>query len=172
MKKSRQPDEIAEIRIETVTTAIRLMAGDPEKWEPTTRETADHSMPYTVAVALIYGNVEKQHFDERYLRDPKIKALAKRIKVQATAEADRRMPEAMLCKMELVTHSGGKHSAEVSYHRGHWKNPMSDGEIEAKFRTLAAEVLSAEQTDRLLENLWRLDELPDAGEIVRLTKAG
>src|SRR5207302_1584705 len=62
-------DEIEEIRIETVSAAVRLMAGDPEKWEPSTRETADHSMPYTVAVALIHGDVEEQHFDDEYLRD-------------------------------------------------------------------------------------------------------
>jgi 2-methylcitrate dehydratase len=48
-------DEISGVRIETVTTAVRLMAGDPDKWEPETRETADHSMPYTVAVALLHG---------------------------------------------------------------------------------------------------------------------
>src|SRR5450756_565700 len=47
------PDEIAEVRIETVSTAVRLMAGDQEKWAPATRETADHSMPFTVAVALL-----------------------------------------------------------------------------------------------------------------------
>ena len=170
--KVASPEEIAEIRIETGTTAVRLMAGDPEKWQPATRETADHSMPYTVAVGLIYGDVGEEHFGERYLKDPQIRALASRIKVQATEEADRRLPEAMLCKMDLVTRSGETHRAVVEYHRGHWKNPMSDAELEAKFRKLAAEVLKAGQIDRLLENLWRLEELQDAGEIVRLTKAG
>jgi len=58
--KIRSVDEIAEVHIETVGTAVRLMAGDPEKWEPATRETADHSMPYTVAVALIYGTIEER----------------------------------------------------------------------------------------------------------------
>src|SRR3954467_8718885 len=85
-------DDIAEINIETVTAAIRLMAGDPEKWTPATRETAGRSMPYTVAVALIYGKVESQHFDDKYLRDPKILGLAARIKVAISAEADGHMP--------------------------------------------------------------------------------
>jgi len=166
------PEAIAEIRIETVTTAIRLMAGDADKWEPETRETADHSMPYTVAVALIHGDVEEQHFGERYLRDPAIRALTRRVKVKATAEADRRLPEAMLCRMEIVTTAGASHSTVVEYHKGHWKNPMSDGEVEAKFRKLAAGVLKPVEAGRLLDKLWKLDELPDAGEIVRLTKAG
>ena len=140
-------EDIAEIRIETVTTAIRLMAGDPDKWEPKTRETADHSMPYTVAVALIHGDVEEKHFGERYLRDPKIRALTRRVKVKATEEADRRMPDAMLCRMEIVDHRAARrHEAVVEYHSGHWKNPMSDAEVEAKFRKLAREVLDEAQT--------------------------
>jgi 2-methylcitrate dehydratase len=148
------------------------MAGDADKWEPETRETADHSMPYTVAVALIHGDVEERHFGERFLRDPAIRALTRRVKVKATAEADRRLPEAMLCRMEIVTTAGASHSTVIEYHKGHWKNPMSDGEVEAKFRKLAAEVLKPAEAERLLDKLWKLDELPDAGEIVRLTKAG
>jgi 2-methylcitrate dehydratase len=126
-------------------------------------------MPYTVAVALIHGGVEERHFGERYLRDPQIRALVKRVKVKATEEADARMPDAMLCRMEIVTSSGQRFQSVVEYHRGHWKNPMSQSEVEAKFTKLAADVLKPEQGARLLEALWRLEELTDAGEIVRLT---
>jgi 2-methylcitrate dehydratase len=170
--KIRSADEIAEVQIETVSTAIHLMAGDADKWEPATRETADHSMPYTVAVALIHGTVEERHFDDEYLRDPKIRALTRRVKAKASEEADRRMPEAMLCKLALVTKSGATHTAVVEYHKGHYRNPMSDAEVEQKFRKLAAPVLAAPSTDRLLERLWTLEDAADAGEIVRLTAAG
>ncbi len=163
--------DIAEVRIRTVTAAVRLMAGDPEKWEPATRETADHSMPYTVAVALIHGTVEAHHFDDACLRNPEILALAKRVKVAISEEADRRMPEAMLCELELVTRSGAVHGAAVEYHKGHWKNPMSDAEVEAKFRPLAAKVLTAAQSQRLLERVWSIEDVADAGEIARLTVA-
>ena len=165
-------EEIAEVRIETVSTAIRLMAGDPDKWEPATRETADHSMPYTVAVALSHGTVDAHHFDEKYLHDPAIRALTRRVKVKASEEADRRMPEAMLCTLTLVTRSGATHTAIVEYHKGHYRNPMSESEVEAKFRKLSGNVLTSTQTDRLLETLWRLEDVVDAGEIVRLTVKG
>ena len=168
-EKVASADEIAEVQIQTVSTAVRLMAGDPEKWVPATRETADHSMPYTVAVALIHGAVEEHHFDHEYLHDPKILALAQRVKVEASEEADRRMPEAMLCKLKLVTRSGATHTAVVDYHKGHYKNPMSDAEVEAKFRGLAQNVLKPAQTDRLLEALWKIEDVADAGEIVQLT---
>ena len=168
-EKVASADEIAEVQIQTVSTAVRLMAGDPEKWVPATRETADHSMPYTVAVALIHGAVEERHFDHEYLHDQKILALAQRVKVEASEEADRRMPEAMLCKLQLVTRSGATHTAVVDYHKGHYKNPMSDAEVEAKFRGLAQNVLKPAQTDRLLETLWKIEDVADAGEIVQLT---
>jgi 2-methylcitrate dehydratase len=165
-------DDIAEIRIETGATAIRLMAGDPEKWAPATRETADHSMPYTVAVALTYGGVDEHHFDDEYRCNPRLLALAQKVKVEVSEEANRRMPEAMLCHVTLVTTSGHAHTAAVEYHKGHWRNPMSESELEEKFRRLAARALAPAQTDRLLEGLWKFEELPEAGASVRLTVAG
>ena len=167
--KIRSAEEIAEVQIETVSTAIRLMAGDPDKWEPATRETADHSMPYTVAVALIHGTVEAHHFDDKYLHDAAIRGLTHRVKATASAEADRRMPEAMLCKLTLITRSGAAHTAVVEYHQGHYRNPMSESEVEDKFRKLSTDVLPSSRTERLLETLWRLEDVGDAGEIVRLT---
>ena len=48
---------------------------------------------------------------------------------------------------------------------------MSEAEVEAKFRKLAKEVLATAQSDRLMERLWKLEDVTDAGEIVRLTMA-
>lgn len=170
--KIRSAEEIAEVRIETGATAVRLMAGDADKWAPTTRETADHSMPYTVAVALIHGTVAEHHFGNEYLYDPDVRALTQRVKVEVSDEANRRMPEAMLCKLTIVTKDGRQHTAVVEYHKGHWKNPMSDSEVEAKFRSLAEKVQPRAATDRLLETIWKLENLADAGDLVRLTTGG
>ena len=162
-------DEIADVHVETLATAITLMAGDPQKWAPETRETADHSMPYTVAVGLMHGDISEEHFAERSFRDPALRALTQRVRVSEWEEANRRMPEAMLCRVTLTTKCGQQHVSTVEYHRGHWKNPMSDSEIEAKFRKLARHVLADAQIDRLLSRLWALETLDDAGEILRLT---
>jgi 2-methylcitrate dehydratase len=169
--KIRSVEDVAEVRIETLGTAISIMAGDADKWEPATRESADHSMPYTVAVALIHGTVEEHHFDDRHRNDPQVRALTRRVKVQVWEEANRRMPEAMLCRVTVLTRSGTAHSAEVDYHKGHWKNPMSEAEIEEKFRKLAQGTLAPARIGRLLECLWNLESSTDAGEVVRLTVA-
>jgi 2-methylcitrate dehydratase len=169
--KVRSPEEIAEVRIETVDAAIRLMADDPEKWEPTTRESADHSMPYTVAVALVHGPVDERHFESQYLYDPVIRALTRRVKVAVSEEANKLMPHAMHCVLTLVTKSGTSHTAVVDHHRGHYRNPMPVSEVEAKFRRLATGVLEPARIDRLLGLLWKLEDVAEAGEILQATLA-
>ena len=165
------PQDIVEIRVETVSTAVRLMADDPQKWEPETRESADHSMPYTVAIAFLHGAVGEEHFEDRYLHDPAVRALTRLVKVRESDEANRRMPVAMLCEMTVVMRSGATHEAAVEYHRGHYMNPMSEAEVERKFRGLADGVLPVAQADRLLERLWTLDAADDIGEVTRMTIA-
>jgi 2-methylcitrate dehydratase len=161
--------DIAEIHVETLATAIRLMAGDAQKWEPETRETADHSMPYTVAVALKYGDVAEEHFDATHLRDAQLRELTRRVKVTEWEEANRRMPEAMLCRVTITHRSGTRHESRVEYHRGHWRNPMSDAEVEAKYRRMALAHLPDARVDELAQRIWRLEETGDVGDILRLT---
>ena len=163
-------EDIAEVNIRTLQKAIDIMAGDEEKWDPKSRETADHSMPYTTAVALTYGLVHQSHFDEQYYRSPQLLDLTRRVKVAVSEEANQRAPEAMLCDVEVVTNSGERYTAEVPYHKGHYKNPMTDAEVEAKFRSLAQDFLSPAQTDTLLEKLWNLEQVEGIGEVIRLTQ--
>jgi len=165
------PAQITAIHIETVSTAIRLMADDPQKWEPETRESADHSMPYTAAVAFLHGEVGEEHFEDRYLHDPQLRALTRGVTVAESDEANRRMPIAMLCEMTVALRSGATHRASVEYHRGHHRNPMSETEIEHKFRKLAQSVLAPGAIDQLLDRLWHLDSAADLGEVVALTVA-
>jgi 2-methylcitrate dehydratase len=163
-------DDIAEVRIQTLQTAVNIMAGDAEKWHPSNRETADHSMPYTTAVALMYGAVEPHHFSPEYWQDPKLMELVQRVKVSVSEEANRRAPEAMLSIVEVITSRGEHVTAEVPYHRGHYKNPMSDQEIETKFRALSDDWLTSRQIDALLDRLWHLERVGDIGEVIRMVK--
>jgi len=169
--REQLPDvrDIAEVHIRTLQKAITIMAGDPQKWRPTTRETADHSMVYTTGVALMHGTVHQRHFGDEYRNDPGLLDLVSRIKVSVSEEANRRAPEAMLCDVTVTTRSGQRYSAEVAYHKGHYKNPLTDAEVETKFRSLAQDLLSPSQTDSLLDRLWHLEEVKDIGEILRLT---
>ena len=162
--------DIAAVHIRTLQKAIDIMAGDGEKWQPQSRETADHSMPYTTAVALTYGYVHQDHFDERYYRSPELLDLTNRVKVAVSEEANRRAPEAMLCELEVTTRDGRSYTATVPYHKGHYKNPMTDAEVEAKFRSLAEPLIPTAQAAALLEKLWHLEEVADIREVMELTQ--
>src|SRR6185295_7286426 len=99
--RAQLPDvrDIADVHIRTLQKAITIMAGDPEKWRPTTRETADHSMVYTTGLALLYGTVHQRHFGDEFRTNSELLDLVSRVKVSPWDEADRRAPEAMLCEV-------------------------------------------------------------------------
>lgn len=164
-----QWQEIEQINIRTLQTAVNIMAGDPEKWTPTNRETADHSMPYTTAVALMFGTVESRHFNEQYLTNNDLLELVSKVNVSVSEEANAMAPEAMLCDLDVITKSGNRHSVQVAYHKGHYKNPLTDLEVEHKFKSLAETHLSPKRIDILLDRLWHLEDVKDVSELLKLT---
>ena len=86
-------------------------------------------------------------------------------------EADRRQHEINLCELEVVLKSGQRKTTRVEYHRGHPKNPMTDAEMEEKFRSLAKRRLPAQRIDALLKQLWALDQMPQVGALAQMTLA-
>ena len=164
-------DDIAAVDIGVSRAAIRIMADSPDKWRPQTHETADHSIPYSAAVALMYGKVEAEHYDDPYLHDARLLDLVARVKVAPSDEADRREKEFNLCDLAVVLKSGERRTVRVEYHRGHFRNPMTDDEMEEKFRSLARKRLSAERIDALLQLLWAIETLPQASAVIAATVA-
>ena len=163
-------DDVEDIHIRTLQKAIDIMAGDDEKYHPKTRESADHSMPYATAIALTHNSLNESHFSDEHINDPGIAALISRTRIEASEEANRRVPEAMLCNLDLRMKNGQTYSSEVAHFRGHHLNPMTDAEVEAKFRGLYEGLLSSEQAEELLARLWRLEDETDIGDLLRLTR--
>ena len=102
--------------------------------------------------------------------DKKLLDLVGRVKVVHSPEADRVEKEFNLCELELVLKNGERKNVRVEYHRGHWKNPMTDAEMEEKFRLLARRQLPAARIDALLKQLWRLEDVTDIRALVALTR--
>ena len=153
---------IESVEIDTFRTAKEIMAGDPETWRPASRETADHSIPYVAAVALLHGAVEWRHFDAQFYGDPRLLDLVQKVSVTVSDVCERSWPQGMLSMVRVRTRDGQSAGARVEHHRGHWKNPMSDQELEQKFLGNAEGVLSPAASRALLDQLWRLEELGDA----------
>jgi 2-methylcitrate dehydratase len=167
----RNPNEIQEINIRVSRSAIKIMADSPDKWRPQTHETADHSIPYAVSLVLMYGRIEPEYYEDPYLHDQRLLDLVNRVKCMPSDEADRSEHEFNLCELEIVLKSGERKTVRVEYHRGHFKNPMTDGEMEEKFRSMAHKHLSADRVDSLLRQLWALESVPKVGELIAATRA-
>ena len=126
---------------------------------PKTRETADHSLPYVVAVALTDGALTPAGFDPRRIRDPLLRPLMRKVEVSEDPEATRNYPAQQRARMEVDLRSGRRLTRAVDYPKGHSRNPLSDSELERKFLGLTSDVLSPSRQASLLERLWRFDEL-------------
>jgi 2-methylcitrate dehydratase len=163
-------DEIHEVNIRVSRNAIKVMADSPDKWRPQSHETADHSMPYAAAVVLMYGMIDDHYYEDPYLHDPRLLDLVSRVRCIPSAEADMHEKDYNLCDFEVVLKSGMQKSIRVEDHRGHPRNPMTDAEMEEKFRSLARKHLPAERIDALLRQLWTLEDLPQAGTLVEMTR--
>jgi len=167
-RRLKSVEEIEEVTVHTFDQGAKVMAGDPEKWDPKTRETADHSLPYVVAVGLTHGNVGLEHFSEEHIRNPVIRSLVKKVKIYQSEECQKEWPEAILNILEVRTKKGEKHSIRVFHHKGHPKNPMSDKEVEQKFRTLSRGVLTSAQVDEILDQIRNLERVKDLGRFVEM----
>ena len=164
-----RPEDITDVTIRVSHSAIKIMADGPDKWKPPTHETADHSIPYSAGLVLMYGNIAPEYYEDPYLHDAKLLDLVGRIKVVPSEEADRTENEFNLCEMEVALTSGARKTARVEYHRGHFKNPMTDAEMEEKFRLMAQKHLSADRTDRLLHMLWGIENEPQVANLIAAT---
>lgn len=157
--------DIESIMVHAYRSAADNRVSNPEKWAPKTRETADHSIPYLIAVALQDGAVTGESFSDQRLLDPALAALIGKIDIQEDEEYTRRYPAELNCRVDVAAKSGVIYSASAPYPRGHRSNPMTDSEVEAKFRALSAGTLTDSQCDRALDVVWSLDKQPDLTEL-------
>src|SRR5205085_5495099 len=161
------PGQVATIDIHTFNAAVDIIAKDPEKWRPRTRETADHSLPYCTAVALMDGDVTLAQFDEKRFTDPALIDLVAKVKVHRDAKIHERYPAGIPNRVTVTLRNGKQVVREVEFPRGHARNPMSDVEVEHKFRTLVEPVYGKQRADRVLAACWELERLGSAGDLVK-----
>ena len=164
-------DDIKEIRLQTFPAGYEVMGSGEANWQPETRESADHSLPFVMAVALMEGIVEIRHYDQMYYKRSDVRALMQKIKVRIGEEPVAAWPEVPLNIVDVEMKSGKVLSTKVAYHLGHFKRWMTDEERERKFRPLAEPLLPKRQIDDLLACLRRLDEVEQVSELISLTLA-
>jgi 2-methylcitrate dehydratase len=163
--------EIRGIRLQTFPAGYEVMGSGEANWQPETRESADHSLPFVMALALMEGGVEIRHYDQQYYKRAEVRALMKKITVRIGEEPAAAWPEVPLNIVDIEMKSGEIFSTRVAYHLGHFKRFMSDEEQERKFRPLAEPLLPKEQIDDLLACLRRVEEIERVRDLISLTVA-
>jgi len=159
---------IESIDIHTFDAAVDIIGSDPEKWCPRTRETADHSLPYCTAVALADGDVTLAQFDPKRFTDPALLELTAKVRIHRDKALSERYPRGIPNRLTVTLKDGRRFVREVEFPRGHNLNPMTDAEVEKKFRTLAEPHCGKERADKILAACWKLEDLKDAKELLAL----
>jgi 2-methylcitrate dehydratase len=160
--------EIESIVVDSHDAAVDIIGSEPQKWRPTSRETADHSLPYIVAVALADGVVTDQQFSTERMRDPELLALVGRVQVRRHRELSGLYPDAVGNIVTIRLRGGRTLTQRVDHASGHAKNPMTDAAVEVKFRAQANPVLGAERAEALLQWAWKLESAGNVSELASL----
>jgi len=159
--------DIKSVNIGTFDHGFSVMGRDLSRWRPTTRETADHSLPYVVSCALKFGSVQIGHFDSEVLVDKTLIELMDKTTVNIDPECQSAWPDSTLNKVTVTMKDGRSHTEVISHYLGHFIHPMSDGEIKDKFCKLTHGLLLAEQQEGFFNIIEGLEDLNDISEIFR-----
>jgi 2-methylcitrate dehydratase len=157
--------EIESVIVRSHDAAVDIIGSEPEKWQPQSRETADHSLPYMVAAALADGEITDRQFAPERYTDSTLLALVQRVKIERDAELSARYPEAVANIVTVHLRDGRVLTQRMDYPLGHARNPLSDAQLEEKFHSLADPRLSSARADALLQQAWQLETLADVGAI-------
>ncbi len=160
-------DDITTIEVRTSDISYEIIGNDPEKWQPKSRETADHSLPYIVAVTLMDGKMDLPQFNDRHLSDPSLFKLIQKIRVFPDDHHSKQYGKTMGNTVSVKI-GDSTFSEQVALPKGFPGNKMTDEEVEAKFRRLAAPLLSQALIQHCLDRLWELEKCASVRELLPL----
>ena len=164
---SVDPHKVTEVLIKTTTRGADILS-DPTKYEPRTKETADHSLPYCIAVAVCKGNVLPSDFEEEALADPFVWEMLPKIKVVADPEIDELFPKVKRAIATITTTDGQSHTLQEDHAKGRAERPLSDEELIDKFRANASHAMSDSAMDKIIDATLHLEQLGHVGEYMKI----
>jgi 2-methylcitrate dehydratase len=159
---------IAGIDVAATWAAWHEIGSEPAKWDPKTRETADHSLPYIFARALVDDGITVAAFDEKSYLDPNLRPLMQKIRVLHEKSFDEGYPATVRMRVTATSNAGTTQIIDIVDPRGHWRNPMSDDEVARKFRGTAEPVLPAAKIAAALDMVWSLERAATMGPLFDL----
>jgi 2-methylcitrate dehydratase len=164
-----KPDDVAKVHIRSLARAADILA-DPSKYDPRSKETADHSLPYVIAAAIAERQVTPLQFTDEKIADPTIRAQLNKVEVVADPEIEALFPGLQRVIVKVSTIDGREFSKQIDYPKGDPRNPLTDREIEEKFDALAEPILDDDTRERIKDAVWNLDKLDSITNLMKLMK--
>ncbi len=165
-----KPEQVEKVQIRSLARAADILS-DPSKYDPQSKETADHSLPYVIAAAIAERQVTPVQFEMKKIMDPTIRAQLKKVEVVADPEIEKVFPALQRVIVNLTTVDGRTFTKQLDYPKGDPRNPLSDAEVEEKFSALAEGVLSAGAQKKLKDAIWNLEKAGSVSKLMGLMKA-
>ncbi len=158
-------DEVETVTIYSLARAADILA-DPSKYDPRSKETADHSLPYVIAAAVADRQVTPIQFTDAKIMDSKIRAQLNKVKVIADPEIEAVFPELQRVKVVIKTTDGRELEKKLDYPKGDPRNPLTDAEIAGKFAALAEGIATADDVQRIQAAVDCAEEFDDVRELM------
>ena len=165
-----KPADVAKVHIRTTARGADILS-DPSKYDPRTKETADHSLPYVVAAAIADRQVTPLQFTKEKINDPTIRAQLNKIVVVADSEIEKVFPALQRVIVTIATTSGREFEKQLDFPKGDPRNPLSDSEIEEKFAALADPVMSKSAQEIVKDAVWNLEKVPSVTALMETLRA-
>ena len=156
IKNNLDYTNIEEVRVTAFAQAYDILF-DPTKYRPESRETADHSLPYCMAVAIVDKKISTASFSDAKLKDPRIFEVIDKIKGEPSIEFEKMFPAKQPSKVIVVTKDGKEYSEYMEYPKGDPREPMTIEDIDAKFSGLAEGTLSIERQTEIKEIIFNCE---------------
>ena len=147
--------DLVQMEVQTYAFSVMESGSEPGKWDPQTRETADHSIPYVLARTLRHGTIDEEAFAPAAYLDPSIRPLMNSITVRVDDAIEQEMQRGTVHVRLIAKDRRGKsYEVNVVNPVGHDENPFTPAEVAAKFRRLAEPKLGKRRTTKALK-IWQ-----------------
>jgi 2-methylcitrate dehydratase len=156
--------DIERVIIEIFDVAFHIIGGgeEGEKITIRTKEEADHSLPYMVAVALLDGHVMPEQYRPERIRAQDVQTLLRKVEVRPLQTYSRRFPEEMPCRLTVVLTDGQRLTKEKRDYEGFHTRPLRWETVMQKFVQLSTPYTTTSLRNRIIDTIANLDALPVA----------
>jgi len=167
-----RPEEIESVSIDIFDVAYHIIGGGEEgdKRQVRTKEEADHSLPYMVAVALLDGDVSPAQYVPGRIGREDVQSLLRKVTIQPDEALSKRFPDEMPCRIQITLQDGQTLRIEKQGYEGFYAQPISWERVVAKFERLTAPYTTTKQRTSIIEMVARL-ETKDVGQLTELLGA-